>query len=91
MNLNEIKSALNVNVLNLKQAQDQDGQWTDWFKSWDNSSRTRIIAHRDVSEVLGTSSNLELKSENKISASGKAYTQHTIIEVSPFEGETMVF
>lgn len=90
MNLDEIKLTLGVSVLNLKQSEDESGQFTDWFKSWNNATRTRIIAHRDVCNVLGSSSNLEVRTSNRVGPKG-SYVEHLLIETKPFEGEVLIF
>lgn len=78
MNIASIKKALNVETLDFVAQTDENGDSTPWISSWDNDTRVRVSMHNDVASVVFTSSNLFLKTEEKVSNAGIAYTQHLL-------------
>lgn len=81
MNITEIKAALGVSTLSLYPVKDAQGVATKFHANWDNTTRTRIIAHEDVLVAAQESSTeLVIKTSKKASKeSGEEYTELFII------------
>lgn len=80
MNIEEIKEKIDTPKLKLVRQMDEAGQPTEWLTSWDYDTRVRLSVHQDVAKVASKSENLFLKTESKVSASGKDYVSHILCE-----------
>lgn len=84
MTLNEIKTRLGIEVLNLNIAKDVNGNTTDWYRFWDNATRNDVSIHKDLVNELKKNPNkstLYLQDNGvKISeASGQEYHRYRIV------------
>lgn len=52
MNLQEVKSKLGVQTLNLNYVITEAGEKTAWLKDWDNTNRIAILMHQDVLDTI---------------------------------------
>lgn len=81
MNINEIKSQLGYETLNLDTVKTVTGEKTSWMKHWDNNSRIAVLVHVDTfNKIKATPSMgaLGIKTSTKQGAKGE-YIAHTIV------------
>ena len=76
MTILEIKQKLGLSVIHFNNISD-DKQWLSVFN---NNDRTHTVIHKDVLAVAKESTKLGLKSEDRISQSGKSYKLNIIVE-----------
>ena len=86
MNINEIKTQLGYEQLNLNTAIDSDNKPTDWFRHWDNDNRVAVSLHKDTFKAIkeGNPSTLGLQSEMRTGAKGE-YKSMRIVLFTPAE------
>lgn len=80
--LAQIKSKLGINQLELRTAQDLNGNNTDWFRHWDNDNRIAISIHKDLAKELQSNpalTSLSLQTESRAGEQGP-YTAHRIVK-----------
>jgi hypothetical protein len=84
MNIQQIKTQLGIigdATLDLYPVKDKEGVVTAFSANWDNTTRTRVIAHQDtLNAAKAGSTELVLKTSTKASKeSGEVYTEIFII------------
>ena len=86
MTINEIKSELGYDTLNLNTAQDTNGNDTEWLRHWDNDGRIAVSIHKETVSAIkdGGVSTLALQSEVREGAQGK-YIAKRIVMFTPAE------
>ena len=80
MNLQEIKSKLNVQTLNFNYVITEAGEKTSWLKDWNNENRIAILMHQEVLDTIKTNkaiSSLGINTQVKQGSKGE-YTAQTI-------------
>jgi ribosomal protein L11 len=80
MNLAEIKKTLGVETINLNQVVTETNEKTEWYKDWDNNTRTAILIHKDTLEAVKTKNptTLGISVAEKTGPKG-LYTAKTIV------------
>lgn len=82
MTISEIKNQLKVNQLNFKNQLDEEGDPTSWYKAWDNTSRTMVVAHENVLQQINRDFNkLSLKDEGLVESQGSGIPYRKVILV----------
>lgn len=84
MKLQDIKTQLGYQSLDLVQAQDAEGNKTQWYRHWDNEKRVAVSIHEDTIKAIQSNSELSslgLQSEIRQGEKG-AYTAYRIVNFS---------
>ena len=83
MTVREIKRFLGIIELNFNYQLDADSNKTDFLRAWDNSTRTQIVMHNDVAELISQNNDIDtLSLQDKgtyTSASGLKYRKYFIV------------
>lgn len=82
MTLDHVKQTLDIVALDLSVATDKDNNPTDWFRQWDDTSRTAISVHKDtVAEIQADDklSTLGIQTEERTSEKGEIYTSVRVV------------
>lgn len=85
MNLQEIKSELNKQSLNLNYVVTETGEKTAWLKDWNNTDRIAVLMHKDVLTAIKadpTITSLGINTQVKQGKQGE-YTAKTICVYTP--------
>jgi hypothetical protein len=84
-NLQEIKRSLGVETLGFNKVVTEAGEVTEWFKDWNNDSRTAILIHKDTLTAIKADmkiSTLGINTQTKTGAKGD-YVAKTICIYKP--------
>jgi len=86
VNINEVKSELGYEVLNLNTANDKDGNPTEWLRHWDNDKRVAVSLHKDTFNAIkaGDATTLGLQHETRDGEKG-SYEAVRIVMFTPAE------
>jgi hypothetical protein len=93
MNITEIKTELNIGVLNLNTATndkgeplDKDGKPNLWMRHWDNDNRVQVSIHKETVAAIqaGTATTLGIQTESRTGSKGE-YTSKRIVMFTPAE------
>ena len=83
-NIKEVCAELNFNGVVAPAVFENGTESTEWFQTWENSTRTKIVIHADVLAYIQankSATNLGYKTETKTpKGGGPTYTQHAIIK-----------
>lgn len=82
MVIEEIKKQLKVEAIPLHACLNADGSVSDFFATFMENPRTRIVIHKDVAAIAASSPDLFLKSSIKTASKGE-YTEHIICAGKP--------
>ena len=86
MTISQIKRHLRVTSLNFFHQLNADGQVSDFIRAWDNASRTEVVMHNDVAELISQNNDIDtLSLQDKgtyTSASGLEYRKYFIVVYS---------
>lgn len=81
MNLQEVKTKLGYQTLNLNTVTTTTGEKTSWMKHWDNDNRVAVLIHKDTLVKLRADmscASLGINTQMKQGAQGE-YSAHTIV------------
>ena len=86
MNIQEVKSTLGYETLNLNFADDKDGNKTEWLRHWDNDNRVAVSVHQDTVASIKKDdpSTLSIQSETRTGEQGD-YEAKRIVLHKPAE------
>ena len=87
MNLQQIKTELDIPSLQLNTANDAEGNPTSWMCHWDNERRIAVSIHKDLVAELKedpSSESLGLQTTDRMGEQG-AYKSHRIVKYTPAE------
>lgn len=93
MNLDQIKTKLNVVALDLVRCLGEDGKTpTEWLRHWDNKERVAVVVHQDVLKIIKDTpktNKLALKYEQKVTKTGDlqgiTYDSYILIHADSIE------
>lgn len=86
MTISQIKEQIGITSLNFFHQLNADGQVSDFIRAWDNVSRTEVVMHNDVAELISQNNDIDtLSLQDKgtyTSASGLEYRKYFIVVYS---------
>ena len=73
MNIEQIKANLGVSELKWRPSKKDGVVSTEWFRAWDNNTKTDVHVHKDVRAVAKNSDDMSLQIEERRSEAGNIY------------------
>lgn len=92
MTLDQVKTKLNTQALDLVRCKDENNKPTEWLRHWDNKERLAVVVHQDVLKIIKDTpktNKLALKYEQKATKDGDlagvAYDSYILIHADSIE------